>query len=266
MHIAINTASLAPNTTDALNRAAKLGFSHIEINLLTEEFAYGYRRKPNVRFYRNLKKQLADLNLNVFSVTTPPLTQAQMFDSRARRDVIHGAAGAAGILGAQVFVTRPADILTSEEAVTTYFDVVTAPPIISGYDELWAQVVNRRLNFTMLNQAHWLGIPLTNHVDNIAKLTADLAIGFAMDIRSASRRGTIDTWLQKMGDRLAVAYIYDGGEETPYQAPMADDWQEWLPPFTTSRLSAIVMQADFNQTDDQLLASRDYLQGILNNE
>ena len=65
MQIAISTGSLSQETPKALEKAAALGFRHVEVNLQTAEFDYGYRRKPDVRFYRQLRKQIDELGLVV---------------------------------------------------------------------------------------------------------------------------------------------------------------------------------------------------------
>ena len=80
LQLAISTNTLGRSTPDALQPAADLGISHLEINLQPVEFDYGYRRKPNARFYRELRQQLDRLGLYVWSVTPPPRTQEQASD------------------------------------------------------------------------------------------------------------------------------------------------------------------------------------------
>jgi sugar phosphate isomerase/epimerase len=263
IQLAISTNTLGRSTPDALQRAADLGFTHLEINLHPHEFDYGYRRKPNARFYRELRQQLDRLGLSVWSVTPPPLTQEQMFFERARKDILMNAAATAGILGGKVYVLRPADIFTSEMAFAAYWDKKDAPPMIEGYDEAWVQAANRRLATALLNMDHWVGVPLTNQADRIAKVTADLAIGWAMDVRRALNRNTLDAWLSAAGDRLAVAYLYDLTEDGRQTLPTSDDWQQYLPPLLQTRLKCLVLQAA-QPTDDEITHSHTYLNQLLN--
>jgi sugar phosphate isomerase/epimerase len=263
MQIAIGTGSLSERTTEALERAAALGFHLVEANLQPAEFGYDYRRKANVRFYREMRQQLDRLGLAVWSVTLPPLNQEQMFFERARRDMFINAAGAAGILGARVLVVRPADIFTSEMAFAAYWETRSAPPVIEGYDEGWAQAVNRRLTIALLNRDHWLGAPLTNQADRINRVTADLAIGWAMDLRRALARNSLATWLEAAGDRLAVAHLYDLDEAGRRLPPVVAEWSEFLPALGRTRLKCAVLSPDPGQSDDALSQSYAHIQAAI---
>lgn len=265
MHIAIRTDSLSHNTSEALERAAALGFRTVEINLQNHEFGYGYKRKPNVRFYRELKRQLDSLGLSVWSFTSVPLTQEQMFFERARKDILMGAAGAGGIVDAKVFVIKPADVYTTEIAYESYINEPTsvAPPMTEGYDEAWVQTVNRRMTMAMLNYDHWIGIPTSNNADRMKKITTDLGIGWAMDVRRATHRGSMDDWLKQVSERLAVAYAYDlaaDGETTC--APIAPEWSAWAESLKQTRLKCIVMHTNRAQSDEEITQSRDYLKSL----
>ncbi len=263
MQIAINTGSLSQETPKALEMAADLGFGQIEVNLQTAEFGYGYRRKPNARFYRELKKQIDKLGLSVWSVTSPPQTQEQMFSSRARKDILMNGVGAAGLLGAQVYVTSPTDLFENEDDLAYYFEKGDAPPTISGYDEAWAQVINRRMAPVIRNYDYWMGSPLIDQAKRLEKLTDDLAIGCALDIRLAQRRNPLTTWVDCLGDRLAVSYAYDLDENGRITAPSSEEWPEWLLPIKQTRLKTLVMSAGEGQSEADILASRAMLQEIL---
>ena len=260
MQIAISTAALQAATPRAVQRAADLGFTSIEINLQPDEFDYSARRRPNARFYRELKTQLTSLGLSVWSVTLPPLNQAQMFSPRARKDILLNAAGAAGILGAAVFVAEPAHIFHDEDALERYLRENHAPPVVPGFDESWAQVVNRRMTYALPNMEVWLGAPLTNQADRMAKITFDLGIGWAMDVRAALQRNNLATWLPAAGERLAVAYLYDAPEANAApQPPLAAEWGEWLPALARTRLKAVVLRGQPTHDDDTFRASRAFV-------
>lgn len=261
MYLAVSSESLSKNTTQAVETAAGLGFHYIEINLQGDEFGYGYQRKTNARFYRQLRQQLDQLGLQVWSVTLPPLTQEQMFYERARKDILFSAAIAAGTLGAKVLVVRPADIFTTEIAFESYIRNQASPALIEGYDEAWAQVVNRRMTMALLNKDHWLGAPLTNQVERIVQTTRDLAIGWAMDVRRALRRNDLPSWLAPAGERLAVAYLYDQEGEHP-TPPLSDEWSQWLPVLAQTRLKCVVIQAPM-AAGDLLFRSQQHIQTIL---
>jgi hypothetical protein len=265
MQIAINTGSLSQDTPEALEKAAALGFRHVEVNLQTAEFDYGYRRKPNARFYRQLRKQIDELGLVVWSVTAPSLTPEQMFSTRARKDILMNGIGAAGLLGSQVYVTGPTDLFQNENALLAYFDQGDAPPVIEGYDESWAQVINRRMAMAVRNYDYWMGTPLINQVERMHTVTDALAVGCALDIRLAQNRNPLAAWVAQLGDRLAVGYVYDLGEDGRPKTPTGTEWAEWLAPFKQTRLKCLVISAAKEESDLDIADSRTRLEEILEN-
>ena len=262
MQIAISTESLNRNTPEALEQAAALGFKTVEINIQQEEFGYGYRRRTNSRFYRQLKKQLDELGLRVWSVTSPPLTQEQMFFERAHKDVLMSAAIAAGLMGAQVYVVSPADIFRSELAYESYVREDKSPPTVEGYDEAWVQAANRHITTAIRNRNYWIGALLTNQTERLQKVADDLAIGWAKDVRAALARNSMAAWLEAAGERLAVAHLYDLDEER-LCAPVDDEWREWLPQLAGTRLKCCVIHAPQEADPEALARSRHYLEKIL---
>jgi sugar phosphate isomerase/epimerase len=262
MQIAINTGSLSQETPEALEKAAALGFRYVEVNLQTAEFDYGYRRKPNARFYRQLKKQIDELGLVVWSVSAPLLTQEQMFSTRARKDILMNGVGAAGLLGSQVYVVGPTDLFQNEDGLLAYFDRPEAPPVIEGYDEAWAQVINRRMTFALRNHDYWVGSPLTNQVERMHNLTEALAVGAALDIRLAQHRNPLPAWTEQLSDRLAVGYVYDLGEDGRPKTPAGAEWNEWLAPFKQTRLKCLVISAANGESDSDIIESRARLEEI----
>lgn len=205
MQIAIGTNSLNINTPAALERAAALGFAWVEINLQSAEFFDAASGKPNLRFYRELRIQLDTLGLSVWSVTTPPLTSIQQASSQTRKDMLLAVASAAGALAAQVVVTEPGNLFSNMAALTPYFAGTTAPPVIDGYDDVWVQIVNRRMKLALRNtqSLHGAGIDSTQHM---AKVTRDLAIFCALDVRHALDDAPLDVWVGALRNRIAVAH------------------------------------------------------------
>lgn len=263
MNLAISTHSLSDDTPDALERAAALGFKIVEINLQVDEFGYGYRRKPNVRFYRSLKTQLTQLGLSVWSVTVPQMTQQQMFSPRARKDILLHGAGAAGVLEAKVYTVEPAHIFVDEDSAESYFTANRAPALIDGFDETWAQVVNRRMTFAISNMSYWLGAPLLNNAQRMAKLTRDLGIGWSADLRRASTTD-LAQWIEHCGERLAVAHVYDLAEDNETAlTPEEAEWATRLSALTSTRLKTVVVHGHPNQDDDEFINSRETLGAML---
>jgi len=266
MQLAISISSLADNTVEALERAADLGFGTVEVSLLDHEFDYGYRRQPNVRFYRHLQTNLDKTRLKVWSVSPPQLRQEQMFSARTRKEILKSAAGAAGFLDAKVFVVQPADIFRSQTAFDQYVHEHKAPAVIDGFDEAWVQVANRRMTMALINRDYWIGTALTNQAQRLANIMNDLAVGCALDVRQAANRTELSTWLEHIGDRLAVGYAYDVSEDGLPIAPDDDEWQSWIPTIKESRLKVIVIKANSSQSDEQIVRSRRFLEGLLSSD
>ncbi|MGH2536207.1 MAG: hypothetical protein ACRDHL_02310 [Candidatus Promineifilaceae bacterium] len=263
MHLAISLAALDPDTPRALLRAADLGYRFVEIPLRPDEFDYGYRRKPNARFYRELRQQADALGLAVWSVASLPLSQEQMFSGRARKEILLGGAAAAGILGARVFVVQPADIYASEDAFYAGLQGRKAPAVVEGFDEIWAQVVNRRMTLALQNRDYWLGSPLTNQPDRLADLLEELAIGCALDVRAAVYRSTLANWLGCVGERLALATLYDLDAAGALQGPAGPEWPEWLAQLAATRLKCAVVRPGRDEGDAALSDGRRALEAAL---
>ena len=263
MQLAINTGSLATDTHEALERAADLGFKSVEINLINQEFAYGYRRQPDVGFYRRLPAELEKYHLKVWSASAPPLSQEQMFSELSRKEILKGAAGAAGIVGAKVFVVQPADIFRDQQSFDRYMGDHKAPAVSEGFDEAWVQVVNRKMTMALANRDYWIGSLLTNQAERMATIADDLAIGCALDIRQALNRNNLDTWLESVGERLAVAYAYDLADDGLPVAPVDSDWEGWTTILKTSRLKYLIINAGHSQSDEEIVRSRRVIEEFL---
>ena len=263
MQLAIYTDSLASNTYEALKRAAKLGFRSLEVKLQSHEFNYGYQRKPDVNFYRELRAEIESLGLNVWSVSPPDLRQEEMFSMRSRGDILKGAASAAALLQAKVFVVEPVNIFRDQEDFDRYIQNGLAPAVIPGFDESWVQIVNGKMFMALLNRDYWIGSPLTNNAQRIAQIANDLAVGCALDIPRAVSRSDIASWLQHAGERLAVAYTYDQMENGLPVAPIDDKWIDLLANVQKSRIKAIVLKTHPEQDDDEILQSRVFVESLL---
>lgn len=246
MNFAVSTQSVAGSSEEAIVAlGGKAGVEWIEVNLLTDEFGYGGKRRPNAKFYKSLKQKIDEAGLKVWSVTAPALTPEQMFSEKARREILLNAIGAAGVLGAKTFVVEPVHIFVGEKAAETYLNTtkLLTPPIIDGFDEAWAQVVNRRMGFSLLNKQYYLGQPLTNQADDLAKITGDLGIQCAIDIDSASQRGTLESWAEKLTDRITHITVSTTTEASGLEKI-----------FASTRAKTIVLDSPTLLSSDELLA------------
>ena len=263
MHLAISTKSLAINSLEAVDRAVDLGFSAIEINVSGREFGYGYRRQANGRFYRQLQETISKSGLKVRSVTPPSLSQQDMFSVRSRIEILKGSVRFAGLIGAHAFVVEPASIFTSQEAFERYTSDSQAPPVLDGFDETWAQVVNHRMTLALLNRDYWIGTPLTGQPERLAHVARDLAIGVALDIPQAENRAALNSWTELIGERLILGYAYDLTEDGKQHAPLGEKWSDRMSALADSRLKALVIRTYPEQSDERIVKSRKLFEGLL---
>ncbi|MCO5183068.1 MAG: hypothetical protein M9965_03940 [Anaerolineae bacterium] len=213
MRIAISTNSLSADTSVALQRAAALGATWVEINLQSAEFYSADSDEHNARFYRELRPQLEALNLAVWSVTTTPLLDVQQTPLQTRKETLLNVARAAGALGAAVVVTESSNLFSNAAAMEPYFAGETAPPVIDGYDDVWVQITNRRMKLALRNGEF--------SVQRMAKITRDLAIHCALDLHYAGSDAPIDVWADVLGERLVVAYSTEN-DTAGHVAELAD--------------------------------------------
>lgn len=255
MQIAVSTASLADDSAAALRRAAALGFTHVEATLLTAEL--DGRRQPAAPFFRALR-QLADgSGLTVWSAAAPQPTAAQLFAPQARLELLQQSLGAAALLGARVLVLEPIHLYTAEDALEAYLRAGGAPPVLPGFDELWAQAATRRVALALTNIGYRPGAPLTEPLPRLEQAAEDLAIGWALDLARAERRSPLGDWLARSSGRLAVAYAADGAR---LPAPSAE-WaaRRALPAQTP--LKCLVLHGRADQSDAAFAQARAWWSG-----
>ncbi len=210
MRIAISTNSLSADTSVALQRAAVLGATWVEINLQSAEFYSADSGEHNARFYRELRPQLEALNLAVWSVTTTPLLDVQQTPLQTRKETLLNVARAAGALGAAVVVTESSNLFSNAAAMEPYFAGETAPPVIDGYDDVWVQITNRRMKLALRNSEL--------DMQRMAKVTHDLAVYCAVDVH---RDSPVTDWAKALRDRIIVAYSTNNGA-AEHAAKIAD--------------------------------------------
>jgi hypothetical protein len=95
----------------------------------------------------------------------------------------------------------------------------------------------------------------------MAKVSEDLAVGWALDVRRALKRNKMEAWLEAAGNRLAVAYVYDlnGAGKAP---PLEPAWHALLPPLLATNLKCIVIDAPA-ANEVEIARSYEFLQEIV---
>lgn len=243
MKIAINTGSLSLNTFEAIERAQALGFDALEVDLHQAELRYDGQRKADLSFYQRLGDAIRDLGMSVVSVHHPVLSGEQVFSQRVRAELLHLAIRATALLGAPILVVHPADIFTSAEDLETYFLEHSAPPVIAGFDEAWAQLANRGLRLAIKNISFGRGLTLTNHATRLVQVADDLAVHAVLDVWRGADKPNIPAWVEKAGRRIVLLHLYetvDGREHIP---PLSEIWADWLPLLQGTAAQACVIRA-----------------------
>ena len=115
----------------------------------------------------------------------------------------------------------------------------------------------------LVNRDYWIGKLLTNQAERLGTIANDLAIGCALDIRQALSRNNLNTWLEFVGERLAVAYAYDGTDDGLPVAPEDSDWEQLIAILKMSRLKVLTIKAGHLQSDQEITRSRRIIEELL---
>ena len=256
MQIAITTGSLSENTLEALDKAQELGFTAVEVSLQPSEFGYGFDRKPNLAFYQRLAADVQARGLQVVSVHSPPLAGHQVWSGRIRGDILVTAARVGGYLGARCLVVHPDHIFTSAEDLERYFQERTAAPVVIGFDEAWAQLVNRRMALAVENIQHWRTTPGLNQVDRMVTVTTDLAVHSVLNMTPGRPGPNLKQWVDRLGTRIVLLRwpdLLNGREQPP---SLLAESAGWAPLLQQTSTQAWVIEPDPAASPAQIVESR----------
>jgi len=177
MHLAINTGSLSLDTRQAIAEVHALGFTAVEVNLQQAELAYGFDQTPNLAFYGELARELKLRKLTVTGVHALFLNAAQMFSAQARRAVLAVEGEVTRLLGAEILVVHPTDILESEEWLDLYCDDARMPaPLVESIVSVIRELQSGGVRIALENVQHWRGTCGTNDAETMARLVMNLAV------------------------------------------------------------------------------------------
>jgi sugar phosphate isomerase/epimerase len=261
MKLAINTGSLSLNSFEALERAQALGFDAVEVHLHQAELRYDGQRKADLSFYQRLGEAIRARGMSAVSVHHPVLTGEQVFSQRARAELLHLAIRATALLGAPILVVHPADIFTSAEDLETYFLEHSAPPVIAGFDEAWAQLANRGLRLAIKNVSFGRGLTLTNHATRLAQVADDLAVHAVLDVWRGADKPNIPAWVEKAGRRIVLLHLQEAVDGRDHLPPLSEKWADWLPLLQGTAAQACVIQA---AETEEVRRARDYILSLVN--
>jgi sugar phosphate isomerase/epimerase len=257
--VAINTGSLSFDTPAAVAQAKGLGFTALEINLQQAELRYDFDRQPQFGFYDMLAQEIELRGMRVVSVHNLFLSGAQVFSSQSRREILGLAGRVAARLGASNLVVYPADLFTSEEALTSF--LVDNPyrrrklPVIAGFDRVRAELDALEVSLALENVSHWRDTLLTNQAEHMRALTDALECRVTLDVTRSLER-----WVELVGDRIAVLHLHDQLEGQEHHPPLDPAWRRHIALLKHTSVQACVIEASATPlAQGNIRASREFI-------
>jgi sugar phosphate isomerase/epimerase len=267
MHLAINTGSLSFDTREAIAQVHALGFSAVEVNLQQAELAYGFTRAPNLAFYDDLARELRVRKLIVTDVHALFLDAAQMFSARARREVLAAEGTITRMLGAEILVIHPTDILDSEEWLDLFIDDLKPElPLVEGIGSVIRELQGGGVQLALENVQHWSGTRGTNDAEVMARLVDALDCRVALDVRRGLDRPSLGRWLELLGDRIVVLHLHDSINGAEHHPPAAPEWKQIVPQLRSTPTHVCVIESSANRSPGAIKASREYIWHLLQAE
>jgi sugar phosphate isomerase/epimerase len=264
MQLAINTGSLSFDTRTAIAEVHSLGFTAIELNLQQAELAYGFQRQPKLSFYQDLARELALRRLTVTDVHALFLNAAQMFSARARRQVLSIEGQVTRMLGAQILVVHPTDILEDEERLDHYAaDPGLELPLVDGILPVIRELQSSSVTIALENVQHWHDTRSTNDAEMMARLVEALDCHVALDVRRGSGYPSLERWLALLGNRITVLHLHDTVEGVEHHPPAAPDWRQIIPLLKRTSAQVYVLEATANRNPGAIKVSREFIWKLL---
>lgn len=262
--IAINTGSVSFDTKAAVAQAKGLGFLALEVNLQQAELRYDFDRQANLDFFDGLAQEIRLRGMHVVSVHNLSLTGAQVFSRGTRREILCLAARVTARLGAPILVVHPADLFTTEEALNGYLSrhpgAGAELPLISGFEEVRAELGELGVSLALENVNHWHDAPLTNRAEHMRVLADALDCMVAFDVRRGLDRPDLERWVELVGQRIALLHLHDRVDGQEHHPPLDPNWGGHVALFKGTNAQACVIEASASpMARGNIRASRDYI-------
>lgn len=264
MHLAINTGSLSFDTRKAIAEVHALGFAAIELNLQQEELGYDFHCRPRRSFYSDLARELQVRKLAVTDAHALFLNAAQMFSAKARCDVLFVEGEITHMLGAEILIVRPTDILDNEESLDEFAaDPQAGVPLVHGIGRVIRELHSGGVQIALENVQHWHDARGINDAQVMARLVEALDCHVTLDVRRGLNHPSLSRWIELLGSRIAVMHLHDtlGGVE--HHPPAAPDWREIIPQLLRTSAQTYVLEATANRSPGAIKVSREYISKLL---
>ena len=263
MEIAINTGSLSFDTPAAVAQAKGLGFTALEVNLQQAELRYRFNRQPDLAIFDMLAQEIELRGMDVVSVHNLFLTSAQAFSQGARREILHLAARVAARLNAPFLLVHPVDLFCSEEALAHYLTDGGEVPVISGFDELRAEMEELEVDLVLENVNHWCETLLTNQADHMRALIDALECEVAFDVTRGLSRPSLERWVERIGDRVVLCHLYDKKDGEEHHPPLDPAWSGRISLLKDTAAQACVIEASASpMSHANIRASREFIRRL----
>jgi len=223
--------------------------------------------KPNLAFYADLARELKIRKLTVTDVHALFLNAAQMFSAQARCGVLAAEGQAAQTLGADILVVHPTDILKDEESLDQFAaDPHADVPLVNGISSVIRELTKGNVRIALENVQHWRDTRGTNDAELLTRLVEALDCHAALDVRRGLTRPSLDRWIELLGNRIAVLYLYDSANSIERHPPAAQEWREIIPKLQSTSAQVYVLQAAAGSSHGAIKLSRDCISKLLQAE
>jgi len=267
MQLALNTGSLSFDTRKAIAEVHALGFTAIEMNLQQAELAYDFNCQPGLTFYSDLARELEVRKLVVTDVHALFLNAAQMFSAQVRRDMLAVEGEATRLLGAEMLVVHPTDILDSEESLDEFAaNPQASVPLVHGIDSVIRELHSGGVQIALENVQHWHYARGTNDAEVMARLVAALDCHVTLDVRRGYDHPSLARWIELLGSRISVLHLHDTVNGVEHHPPAAPDWREIVPQLKQTSAQVCVLEATANRSPGAIKVSREYIGKLLQAE
>lgn len=243
----------------------------IEIHVQSNELNYGFDKKADIVFYKNLCVEIAERSLKVTSVHAPRLTFEQVFTMKAKAAILDKCIEILDLLEGEVLVIHPEHVFKTHEDAETFLSSKDEPiwnHLIGGTRELLTKARDHGLLLGLENIKTWFDYPLLNNTENMLKVIdsiQDEGLCVALDVLHSELAGISSDFIKELRKRIVNISISDLDSTRQRIVPGEGKirWELLVPLLKTTAANCLVFELAPKFDDNQLLRSMKYITSLL---
>ncbi len=265
MKLGITSGSFLPKSTkEAVLKISRLGFEEVEVNLQHFELGYGFEKRINTSFYKDLRALVKELLMNVISTHASFLLGVQVFSENARMKILKKSIEIARLLESNVLVLHPEHIFKTHEEAISFLSMPNERFLIKGFKQLLMNAKNHGIILGIENIQIWHDFPLLNDPDNMLRLMDFLEdAGVVIDIYHSELANNTQQFIDKLGNFIVNVHISDTNYTKKRMLPGEGktDWKQVLSCLKRVNYDkCLVMELSETFTASQLLRSKRFIE------